>query len=84
MDVGEVAGDFAQVLLREPGKVATFRLRVRDIEWGEDPEAYDPRPERKTRNEFGWDGEAFLGAENVWCFDAAGVERPARYEDYLR
>ncbi len=76
--------DLAGVLTKSPGKLAKCRVQVYNPEWKEYPDDYEPRPKRTTRDEFGWDGEKFLGANNVWQASYAEYEIPDRYEDYLR
>lgn len=56
---------FTTALLAAPAKLRAFTVRVYDPEWDLDPEMYTPRPTRRTRNSYGWDGVHFLGADNI-------------------
>jgi hypothetical protein len=52
-------------LLAEPGNLMSCRLSVTDPEWREDPEMYTPKPKRRAKNWYGWDGVKFLGENNI-------------------
>jgi hypothetical protein len=64
-DPAEVVDQLAQVLGREPGRVAVCRVEVTDPEWKEDPFAYRPVPNDESFNLYGWDGQHYLGADNI-------------------
>ena len=92
----DVLDDFVTLLLRDPADVAVCEFRVVDPEWGIDAESLDddvtdwepdlgsldPRPTAGTRNLYGWDGNRFLGAMNVWCSYASGRPRPTSFTAY--
>ena len=77
-----VVSQFTQILLRDPANVAKCCIRIYDPEWEEDPGCYAPKPTRRSRNTYGWDGKQYLGAENIW--DVFSSKRPKKYVDYLR
>jgi hypothetical protein len=61
----EVLGALAAALLAAPDELMARELAVRDPEWELDPEMYKPRPVEGTCNQYGWDGQHFLGKDNV-------------------
>src|SRR5438477_472071 len=52
-------------LLAAPAELARCQMAVRDPEWKLDPDMYRPRPVRGSRNWYGWDGDRFLGKDNI-------------------
>lgn len=64
-DPEAMLGALADALLEHPSDLLPCRLRVVDPEWRHDPECYEPRPVPGDRNRYGWDGERFLGLENI-------------------
>jgi hypothetical protein len=61
----EVLGEFAGALLAAPEEVAPSQLGVYDLEWDEVPESFRPRPWQGSRNWYGWDGQNYLGSDNI-------------------
>lgn len=61
----EILEAFADALLAAPAELLPRELVVRDPEWKLDPEMYRPRPVRGSRNRYGWDGQRFLGKDNI-------------------
>ena len=74
--------DFAKMLVSDSEKLAKCEIKVKDLEWKEDPDDYEPTPDGKTRNFFGWDGEKFLGSDNVWSQFSSGDPRPDSFKTY--
>ena len=61
----EVLKAFAAALLSAPADLLPRQLVVRDPEWKLDPEMYRPRPDKRSQNEYGWDGSQFFGKHNI-------------------
>lgn len=64
-DPAAVVQALGQVVLQAPEEVRACEVRVADPEWLEAPEDYAPPPEEDAVCRFGFDGEAYLGADNV-------------------
>lgn len=49
----------------DPNELRPISVRVRDPDWDDAPQDYIPVPDPGRVNTYGWDGRAFLGADNV-------------------
>jgi hypothetical protein len=63
--VSEVLEAFAAALLADPSDLACCEVAVYDPEWELDGEMYTPTPFAESRNWYGWDGQRFLGQDNI-------------------
>ena len=61
----EVLEAFAAAIIAAPADLLPRQLVVRDPEWRLDPSMYSPRPDKGSRNSYGWDGVQFLGRDNI-------------------
>jgi hypothetical protein len=61
----KILATFAAAILAAPTDLLSRELVVRDPEWWLDPEMYTPRPDKDSRNSYGWDGFQFLGKDNI-------------------
>jgi hypothetical protein len=52
-------------LLDRPTEIAACTVEVIDLGWEIEPDYYQPTPSEESRNRYGWDGEQYLGAENI-------------------
>ena len=60
-----IMNGFTHQLTLEPEALAQVVVRVRDPLWVEAPEDFRPVPTADHVNAYGWDGQRFLGADNV-------------------
>ncbi len=72
----EILDALASAIMSEPLGLARCELTVIDPEWKHDPAMYDPRPVRGTRNHYGWDGDHFLGRDNIRSAPRTGPKPP--------